>query len=245
MLVAGNWKMNGLLYDAEHLAEKLASGNIQNRKTEVIIFPPFLHISAVARIVKKFNIKTGGQNCSVAGSGANTGEISCEMLLDMGCSHVIVGHSERRSLHGETDALVAKKYSAALDVGLTPILCVGESLEQHSSGETEVVVVGQLSSVRETVGLGGLCSGIIAYEPLWSIGTGRAALPLKVQSVHETIRSCLGDEGAKTRIIYGGSLNSENSAAMFAEKDIDGGLVGGASLQAEDFLQIIKMAERL
>jgi triosephosphate isomerase len=245
MLVAGNWKMNGLLYDAEHLAEKLASGNIKNRNTEVIIFPPFLHISAVARIVQKCNIKTGGQNCSVAGSGANTGEISCEMLLDIGCSHVIVGHSERRSLHGETDAVVAKKYAAALDVGLTPILCVGESLEQHTSGETEEVVVRQLSSVRETVGLGGLCSGIIAYEPLWSIGTGRAALPSKVQSVHETIRSYLGDESAKTKIVYGGSLNSENSAAMFAEKDIDGGLVGGASLQAEEFLRIIKMAERL
>jgi triosephosphate isomerase len=245
MLVAGNWKMNGLLGDAEYLADKLASRNIQNSKTEVVIFPPFLHISAVARIVQKANIKVGGQNCSALKSGANTGEISCEMLLDVGCSHVLVGHSERRSLHGETETSVANKYAAALDAGLTPILCVGESLEQHDLGKTQEVVLRQLSAVKETVGLGGLCSGIIAYEPLWSIGTGLAALPSQAQSVHKTIRSCLGSSGAKTRVLYGGSLNSENSLAMFVEKDIDGGLVGGASLQSEEFLQIIKLAEQL
>tara|TARA_B100001093_G_scaffold405948_1_gene394293 strand:- start:4 stop:741 length:738 start_codon:yes stop_codon:yes gene_type:complete len=245
MLVAGNWKMNGSLREAERLAERLASQNIQNSKTEVVIFPPFLHILAVAQIVKNSSIKVGGQNCSATVNGSNTGEISCEMLLDVGCSHVLVGHSERRSLHLETETSVANKYAAALNVGLIPILCVGESLEQHNLGETEEVVLRQISSVQETVGLGGLCSGIIAYEPLWSIGAGRSALPSQVQGVHKAIRSCLGRAGAETKVLYGGSLNSENSAAMFAEKDIDGGLVGGASLQAEEFLRIIKLAEKL
>ena len=212
--------------------------------SEVVVCAPFPYLSQVETLIVDSQVKLGAQNLNTNSAGAFTGEVSANMIKDFGARHVIVGHSERRSLYGETSSLVAEKVKAALDNDLTPLLCVGESLEQREAGETETVVAEQINAVIELVGIGAFRNIIIAYEPVWAIGTGKTASPEQAQAAHLFIRSLLG-EGNKsiaqsTPILYGGSMNAGNANELISCADIDGGLIGGAALKAEDFLQICK-----
>jgi triosephosphate isomerase len=241
-LVAGNWKMNGSLEANQKLVEGIKAGMSADLKSEVAVCPPALYIAQVADLTAGSDISYGGQNLSQEVSGAFTGEISGDMLRDLGCKYVIVGHSERRSLYGESDELVADKYVAALKAGLKPILCVGELLAERESGETEAVVARQLDAVIAKAGIEGIGAGVIAYEPVWAIGTGKTATPQQAQDVHAFIRQrCAEKDGnvaEAVQILYGGSVKPDNAAELFAMADIDGGLIGGASLDAEGFLAI-------
>ena len=198
-------------------------------------------LDRVVAAVAGSSVGVGAQNMSQWSSGAYTGEISGDMLNDMGCHYVLVGHSERRTLFAESSQVVAEKFNAAQQQGLTPILCVGESLQQRQQGQTVKVVTEQITAVIDLVGIESLCKGVIAYEPVWAIGTGEVASPEQAQAVHAEIRSQLGSQGANTRIIYGGSVKSSNAGAIFAQPDIDGGLVGGASLEATEFSKIAQL----
>jgi len=212
--------------------------------SEVVVCAPFPYLSQVEGLIAGSQVKLGAQNLNTNSSGAFTGEVSANMIKDFGARHVIVGHSERRSLYGETSPLVAEKVKAALDNDLTPLLCVGESLEQRESGDTETVVAEQINAVIELVGIGAFRNIIIAYEPVWAIGTGKTASPEQAQAVHLFIRSLLGESNESiaesTPILYGGSMNAGNANELISCADIDGGLIGGAALKAEDFLQICK-----
>ena len=212
--------------------------------SEVVVCAPFPYLSQVEGLIEDSQVKLGAQNLNTNSSGAFTGEVSANMIKDFGARHVIVGHSERRSLYGETSSLVAEKVKAALDSDLTPLLCVGESLEQREVGETEIVVAEQINTVIELVGIGAFSNIIIAYEPVWAIGTGKTASPEQAQAVHLFIRSLLGESNESiaqsTPILYGGSMNAGNANELISCADIDGGLIGGAALKAEDFLQICK-----
>ena len=240
-LIAGNWKMNGRLDDGRALARDLA-GRLRaadGLPCDVLICPPAQLLVPVGEAIAGSGIALGAQDCHVAEKGAHTGNISAAMLADVGCSHVIVGHSERRGEHGEGDAEVCAKASAALAAGLVPIVCVGESEAQRVAGEALEVIARQIEgSLPE--GESGL---VVAYEPIWAIGTGRTAMPEDVAEVHAHIRALLrrrlGEAaGAAVRILYGGSVKGANAAALLAVPDVDGALVGGASLQAEDFWAI-------
>ena len=212
--------------------------------SEVVVCAPFPYLSQVEDLIADSQVKLGAQNLNTNASGAFTGEVSANMIKDFGARHVIVGHSERRSLYGETSPLVAEKVKAALDNDLTPLLCVGESLEQREAGETETVVAEQINAVIELVGIGSFRNIIIAYEPVWAIGTGKTASPGQAQAAHLFIRSLLreSDESIaqNTPILYGGSMNADNANDLISCADIDGGLIGGAALKSEDFLQICK-----
>jgi triosephosphate isomerase len=243
MLVAGNWKMNGSLATAADLAERLAQQRTDYGKVQVAVFPPAVHLPVVVHRLQQARIDVGAQNLSEHADGAFTGELSCAMLVDLGCSMVLVGHSERRAQFDEDNRRGAEKYAAAEALGLTPILCVGETLAEREAGATAKVVAAQISAVADRVGMDRLCAGVIAYEPVWAIGTGVTASPRQAQEVHAGIRQQLGAAGEITRILYGGSVNPENAEGLFAQPDINGGLIGGASLQAADFLRIIQLAE--
>ena len=212
--------------------------------SEVVVCAPFPYLSQVEALITHSQVKLGAQNLNISPGGAFTGEVSANMIKDFGARHVIVGHSERRSLYRETSSLVAEKVKAALDNDLTPLLCVGESLEQREAGETETVVAEQINAVIELVGIGAFRNIIIAYEPVWAIGTGKTASPEQAQAVHLFIRSLLGESNESiaqgTPILYGGSMNAGNANELISCADIDGGLIGGAALKAEDFLQICK-----
>ena len=212
--------------------------------SEVVICAPFPYLSQVEALITHSQVKLGAQNLNASPAGAFTGEVSANMIKDFGARYVIVGHSERRSLYRETSSLVAEKVKAALDNDLTPLLCVGESLEQREAGETETVVAEQINAVIELVGIGAFRNIIIAYEPVWAIGTGKTASPEQAQAVHLFIRSLLGESNESiaqgTPILYGGSMNAGNANELISCADIDGGLIGGAALKAEDFLQICK-----
>ena len=213
-------------------------------RSEVVVCAPFPYLSQVETLITHSQVKLGAQNLNTNSSGAFTGEVSANMIKDFGAKHVIVGHSERRSLYGETSSLVAEKVQAALDNDLTPLLCVGESLEQRESGETEIVVAEQINTVVELVGIDAFRNIIIAYEPVWAIGTGKTASPEQAQAIHLFIRDLLreSNEGIaqRTPILYGGSMNAGNARELISCADIDGGLIGGAALKAEEFLQICK-----
>ena len=213
-------------------------------RSEVVVCAPFPYLSQVEALITHSQVKLGAQNLNTDSAGAFTGEVSANMIKDFGARYVIVGHSERRSLYGETRSLVAKKVKAALDSDLIPLLCVGESLKQREAGETETVVAEQINAVIELVGIGAFRNIIIAYEPVWAIGTGKTASPEQAQAVHLFIRSLLGESNESiaqsTHILYGGSMNAGNANELIACADIDGGLIGGAALRAEDFLQICK-----
>ena len=243
-LVAGNWKMNGSRESVETLLNgvKAGVGNVGN--TEVAVCPPFVYLLQAADALAGSGIGLGAQNVCDQDSGAYTGEVSGAMLKEMGCSYAIVGHSERRSLYGETDALVAQRFLAAQRSGLTPIFCIGETLEEREAGDTEAVCARQIDAVLEVAGIEAFTNAVVAYEPVWAIGTGKTATPEQAQAVHAFIRGKLAalDAGiaAKLRIQYGGSMKPGNAAELMAQPDIDGGLIGGASLQAEDFLAICK-----
>lgn len=241
-LVAGNWKMNGSLDSINTLIEELKAGLGEVRTAEVAVCPPFVYIPRTVELLAGTSVAVGSQDLSDEESGAFTGEVAGPMLRDVGCTYAIVGHSERRSIYGESDEFTARKFAAARKFGLTPILCVGELLEEREAGTTETVVGRQLDAVIELEGIAALAEAVIAYEPVWAIGTGRTASPEQAQEVHAFIRSKLAglDAGVadKVRILYGGSVKAANAAELFAMADIDGGLIGGASLKADEFLGI-------
>jgi triosephosphate isomerase len=246
-LVAGNWKMHGNTETASHLAAQLVAQwsdrPVAERSVEMVLFPPSVHLSLVKGAVAGSGIAVGAQNLSQHGSGAYTGEISGDMLVDQGCDYVLVGHSERRDLFGESSATVAEKFKAAQSSGLIPILCVGETLRQRQQEQTVAVVTAQIKAVIDCVGLHNVCRAVVAYEPVWAIGTGETASPEQAQQVHRAIRNQLGEVGLRTRLLYGGSVKASNAAELFSQPDINGGLVGGASLEAIEFFNIVKRAE--
>ncbi|MCH8118066.1 MAG: triose-phosphate isomerase [Proteobacteria bacterium] len=242
ILVAGNWKMNGdSATNAELVADILAAVPVSDN-VRLLLCPPFPYISAVAAQIAGSKVSLGAQNVSEHSGGAHTGEVAAAMLRDIGCSYAIVGHSERRTLYGETSAKVANKFQAVLDVGMTPILCIGETLQEREAGRTNAVTEEQLDAVLGTSGIAAFGSAVIAYEPVWAIGTGMIASPEQAQDVHRHIRAVLEKQdravAATVQILYGGSMKGDNAAGLIAMQDIDGGLVGGASLQAADFLAI-------
>ena len=241
-LVAGNWKLNGSKESVKELVNGLLAGISDVKDTQVAVCPPYVYIPMVAEMLQDSAIAVGSQDNSDQESGAYTGEVAAPMLKEMGCTYAIVGHSERRSLYGEADADTAKKYAAARKAGLTPILCVGELLEERENGTTEEVVARQLDAIIDLEGVEALADGVIAYEPVWAIGTGKTATPEQAQEVHAFIRgkiAALNEEvAAKVQILYGGSMNAGNAAELLAMDDIDGGLIGGASLAADTFLPI-------
>ena len=247
-LVAGNWKMHGSKASVKALIEGIKDGAADLQGVDVAVCPPFVYLDQAAGLLRGSDIAWGAQNlCQVPGSGAYTGEISDTMLQDFGCRYVIVGHSERRNIYGEDDALVAEKCLVAAAAGLTPIVCVGELLEERESGATEAVVGRQLDALLKAEGgIAALRRAVIAYEPVWAIGTGKTATPEQAQQVHAFIRGRLAacDEGLASgmRILYGGSVKPDNAAQLFGMADIDGGLIGGASLKANDFLAICRTA---
>ena len=241
-LIAGNWKMNGDMAGNAELVAGIVSGTPESDRVKLLICPPFPYLAACAAQVAGTRVSVGAQNVSAHESGAYTGEVSPGMLRDIGCEYVIVGHSERRTLYGETSATVAGKFSAALDAGLTPVLCVGETLDEREGGVTESVIDEQLGAVLDVVGIGAFASAVVAYEPVWAIGTGMTASPEQAQDVHRHIRGQLAakdtDIAAATQILYGGSMKGENAPGLLGKADIDGGLIGGASLKAKEFLAI-------
>ena len=239
-LIAGNWKMNGSLSANETLLAALAQGLSAKPACDIAICVPAAYFAQVQSL-KTVSIDLGSQDVSAQVSGAFTGEVSAAMLKDFGARYAIVGHSERRQHHGETDALVADKAKAALAAGITPIVCVGETLAEREAGRTEEVVKRQLAAVIHT---NGHCISeiVVAYEPVWAIGTGKTASPEQAQAVHAVLRGQLKaatDQSARVKILYGGSMNAANAASLLSQSDIDGGLIGGASLKAADFLSII------
>ncbi len=244
-LVAGNWKMHGSLAENEALLAGVLAG-VAGAKTDVAVCVPFPFLAQVQAKLAGSPVAWGAQNLSQHGKGAFTGEVSAAMLRDFGCKYVIVGHSERRALYGETDALVAEKFEAAQAAGLVPILCVGETLGEREGGITQAVVARQLDAVIAKSGVGALADAVVAYEPVWAIGTGKTATPEQAQELHAFIRgkiAALDPAVAEGLIIqYGGSMKASNAAELLAQPDIDGGLIGGASLVAEEFLAICKSA---
>lgn len=244
--VAGNWKMNCRRDSAIELA-KAVSKAVTSDHCEVALCPPNVYLSDVVDALSGTVVPVGAQNMSAASDGAFTGEVNAEMLLDVGCKVVILGHSERRQLFGETDAAVAEKTIAALKAGLTPIVCVGETLEEREAEKTDSVVETQVRQSLSGVDPSVAAKLVIAYEPVWAIGTGRTASPEQAEAVHAMIRKLLGemfsvDTANQIRIQYGGSVKPNNAAELMSQPNIDGVLVGGASLKADDFLQIIKAA---
>ncbi len=243
-LIAGNWKMNGSLAANEALLAALAQGLGGKPVCDIAVCVPTAYLGQV-QAIKPGAVELGSQDVSAQVSGAYTGEVSAAMLKDFGVRYAIVGHSERRQYHGETDALVADKAKAALAAGITPIVCVGETLAEREAGRTEEVVKRQLAAVIHT---NGHCISeiVVAYEPVWAIGTGKTASPDEAQVVHAVLRAQLKaatDQSARIKILYGGSMNAANAASLLGQPDIDGGLIGGASLKAGDFLSIIAAAQ--
>ncbi len=245
-IVAGNWKMNGGLKDIRLLVDGILNGLDARVGAEIVVCPPFVFLSTVAAAIEGSPLALGAQNASEHPPGAFTGEVAVEMLMDFGCRYVIVGHSERRAIYAESDAQVADKFARVADAGLKPILCLGETLEQREAEQTESVVARQLDAALERVGPAALAAGVIAYEPVWAIGTGRNATPDQANAVHAFIRRRIAQQDAgaadSVRILYGGSVKASNSAELFAMPDIDGGLIGGASLKADEFLTICQTA---
>jgi triosephosphate isomerase len=241
ILVAGNWKMHGSNAMVSTLLERLLAAP-GGQDVELAVFPPFPYLALARSLLSGSPIAWGAQTLNPVAQGAHTGEVSAAMLVDMGCRYVLVGHSERRSLYGESDADVAARFAAALGAGLEPVLCVGETLEEREQGRTEQVVERQLQAVLEQCGVESFRRAVVAYEPVWAIGTGKTASPDQAQAVHAFIRDKFASRddiiAGQLRILYGGSVNGSNAADLFAREDIDGGLVGGASLKAEDFLAI-------
>ncbi|MCE1160492.1 MAG: triose-phosphate isomerase [Burkholderiales bacterium] len=259
--VVGNWKMNGNLSDNAVLLNDLVAGMSETCpacacqseggcETECPVYMgvcvPFPYLAQAHRVLGATKIALGAQNVSDKANGAFTGEVSTAMLKDFGVKLVIVGHSERRSLYGETDGLVAEKARVALEAGLTPVVCVGETLDEREAGQAQAVVLRQLKAVSDVIGVSGLSRSILAYEPVWAIGTGKTASPEQAQEVHAWLRAALqeldGTMAENISILYGGSVKASNAAEIFAQADVDGGLIGGAALVAEDFLTIYQSA---
>jgi len=247
-LVAGNWKMHGSRTDAARLVGELITRGAGTGACEVVLCPPFVYLAEVAGQLSGGRMSLGGQDVCAEESGAHTGEVSAAMLADVGCRYAIVGHSERRAIYGENDDLVARKFVAAGKQALVPILCVGESLEERERDATRSVVLRQLDAALVTAGVAAFAHAVVAYEPVWAIGTGRTATPDQAQDVHAMIRGRIAEKdatiGASLRVLYGGSVKPANAAELFAMPDVDGGLIGGASLKAEEFASICAAAIR-
>jgi triosephosphate isomerase len=248
-LVAGNWKMHGDEASNRELVAGILEGAPDSENVGVLVCPPYPYLASVARQLEGSSVTLGAQNVSEHETGAYTGEVAPAMLRDVGCRYAIVGHSERRTLYGETSAQVAEKMAAALGGGLIPILCIGETLEERESGSTEQVVGEQLTAAIERNGIAAFATSVVAYEPVWAIGTGKTATPEQAQDVHRYIRSVLAEHDASVaenvQILYGGSVKGDNAAGLFGMPDIDGGLIGGASLKPADFLAIARAATKI
>ena len=248
ILVAGNWKMHGSLAFVKEMMSELSNSLPKNPSYDVAVFPVYIHLYEVINS-KPDSVLCGAQNLSEYDNGAVTGEVSAEMLKDLGCDMVLVGHSERRVKNNESNQEVAKKFAQALKYNLTPILCVGESSVERQGGQTFDVVWQQINAVIQLVGIDKLSQGVIAYEPVWAIGTGETATAEQAQEVHQFIRSqlALNDDtiARRIRILYGGSCKGSNAYELFSMPDVDGGLIGGASLTAQDFMAICQQADRL
>lgn len=242
-LVVGNWKMNGNRQQNADLLNGILSNWQGNHRAEVVICPPFPYLEATQSLIASSPILLGAQNVSAFEAGAYTGEVSAEMLADLGCKFVIIGHNERRRMQSETDEQVAQKFIAAQRAKLTPILCVGESLAQRESGHHLDVIGEQLQAVFAHTGREIFAHAVVAYEPVWAVGTGKTATPTQAHEVHHFIREQLGDVAEVVRILYGGSVKAHNAEQLFALTDIDGALLGGASLDADEFLKICKAAD--
>lgn len=241
-LVAANWKMNGRSDNNRSLLSDLLAGLGGNLSTDVLICPPAVYLQQIGGLLQGSKVLLGAQNIHAQEAGAFTGEISAPMLQDFGCSHVIIGHSERRELFQESDRFIADKFVAAQASDIQPVLCVGETQAQREAGETETTVLRQLNAVLQQVGVEAFAKAVIAYEPVWAIGTGLTATPEQAQEVHALIRNTLARKSTEIaggiRILYGGSVKADNATELFVQPDIDGALVGGASLVAQEFLTI-------
>ncbi len=238
--------MNGSNAANQELVSGIIAGVPAGGGFRLLLCPPYPYLATVCAQVQGSAVKVGAQNVSEHESGAFTGEVSSRMLADIGCEYAIVGHSERRAMYDESSFKVAAKFQAAQAAGITPILCVGETLEEREAGATESVIEFQLSAVLDAAGINAFASAVVAYEPVWAIGTGKTASPEQAQEVHKRIRAQLGHKDAniadRVQILYGGSMKGENAAGLLAMPDIDGGLIGGASLKANDFLAIAEAA---
>lgn len=245
-LVAGNWKMNGSAAENDALCEGILAGVPAPDRVKLLVCPPFPYLEAVGRKLAGSAVSLGAQDVHQHPAGAYTGEVAAGMLRDVGCEYAIVGHSERRLGLGETSELVAAKVGAAVAASLTPILCVGETLEEREAGRMEAVIEEQVVAVLDALGIEAFEASVVAYEPVWAIGTGRTASPEQAQEVHRHIRNILASRHVDTadavQILYGGSVKGKNAAGLFAMPDIDGGLIGGASLDAAEFLAIADAA---
>jgi triosephosphate isomerase len=241
--IIANWKMQGTLHMIQEWVPEIKKA-AETSKANLVLCPPSIYIPYIADLANKSKLTWGAQDVSNKELGAYTGQLSATMLKEFGCKYVIVGHSERRQHNHETDHMIAEKFEAAQAEGLIPILCVGETAEEHKEHKAKQVITHQLSVVLKHVGIEAFGAAIIAYEPVWAIGTGQTATPKQAQAVHEMIRAQLADAdidvASHVPIIYGGSVKPENAKELFAQSDIDGGLVGGASLEAEDFIKIIE-----
>ena len=244
--VAGNWKMNGSGVRTRALIAGVCEGMRELAEVDVGVCPPFVYVADAVAAIGDAPVRLGAQTCAGVEEGAFTGEVSARMLADVGCSFVLVGHSERRTLYGESDAEVARKAELALAAGLSPVICVGETLAEREARQTEATVGRQLDAVLERLDRDGLARIVIAYEPVWAIGTGRTATPEQANAVHAFLRGRVSahdpNVGGALRILYGGSVKVENAARIFAEPDVDGGLIGGASLDAGQFIDICRAA---
>ena len=248
-MVAGNWKMHGTRASVQSLAQELlakADGSMPAGLDALVVVPPAVFISAVAEILRDSTIAYGAQDVSCQRQGAFTGQVSAAMLKEYGCQYALVGHSERRAINGESSSLVAEKFAMAQSEGLVPILCVGESQQEREQGLTEQVLQQQLQPVLERVGIDAFANAVLAYEPVWAIGTGLAATPEIAEAAHSYCRNLLSEYNdsiaRELTILYGGSVKPDNASALFAKPNIDGALVGGASLKADDFWRIAQAA---
>ena len=243
-VVAGNWKMHGSSASIAQLLDELKALHVPD--VDVIVFPPSTYIALAIERTNGAAIAVGAQNIHFETAGAFTGEVAAEMVADLGATHALVGHSERRELFGETDATVARKFSAVRRARMTPVLCVGETLAERQAGRAEAVVSRQLDAVLQSADAATVAGALIAYEPVWAIGTGRSASPADAQEMHRSIRARIrarfGEAADEVRILYGGSIKPSNAAALFECADVDGGLVGGASLDAKQFIEICRAA---
>ena len=239
-IIAGNWKLQGSREFAAALVDAIKAGAPAG--VGLIVLPPYPYLGEVLARCEGSDLAVGAQDVSAHAKGAFTGEVAAVMLADVGARYTLVGHSERRQYHAESSELVSQKFQAAHAAGITPILCVGERLEERESGQTEAVIASQLRPVLELGGVAAFANAVVAYEPVWAIGTGRTASPEQAQAVHAFIRSQVADMDAKIAdslpLLYGGSVKPDNAASLFAQADVDGGLIGGASLVAADFLAI-------
>lgn len=244
MLIVGNWKMNGSQAINSQFLRALTAQWRQLEYTDAAICPAFVHLTQVAQALVDSPVKVGGQSLNPRPDGACTGEVSGNMLLDVGCHYVIVGHNERRRMQAESDLYVAEQFIAAQKNSLVPILCVGETEQAREAGRALEAIDQQLQAVIGTAGISAFENAVIAYEPIWAVGTGKTATPEQAQQMHTFIRTQLGAQGKSLAILYGGSVKPDNAARLFAQPDIDGALLGGASLNVNDFIAVCRSAEQ-